>query len=142
MTPPISPPNQTKLRPETLQQQIERKLYELMKICKQDVDKLSKPTDRNLELLQDTILDIPLEPLPVKEPFSCPPILKNKLVLEPIPILHRYKTRSVTKNQSHPLPRVSIPLPRVQNVRCESPPRVLKTFELNANNTVSYVSPC
>ena len=141
MTPLILPPQQAKLRPETLQQNIERKLYELVQNYKRDVDKLSKPVNRSLALLADKIPALPIEPMPITALMTIP-LIKNKIVPEPVSVLHRYKTRSVTINQSHPLPRVCIPLPKMQNIQCESLPRVTSILSDSINNvSVSCLSP-
>ena len=59
------PPQSTKVNPETLQQQIERKLSDLVKFCSHTADKYSKLLDRTLKLLEDVIPTLPLQPLPV-----------------------------------------------------------------------------
>ena len=104
-------PQQASISPETLQQSIEQKLQELVKLCKQYLNKLSKPADRSLGLLKDKIPALPLKPVHITAPTIPPPFF-NKPIHHPIPTLHQYKTRSVTK-QLHLIPKIHISFPRV-----------------------------
>ena len=52
-------PHVKRLTPETIQQQINRKLGELLDLCKHTPSKLSKPNDRSLEIIQDNVSNLP-----------------------------------------------------------------------------------
>lgn len=111
-----------------------------MQLCKRDVEKLSKPADRSLKLLTDNIPTLPIQLIPIATPIVSPPT--KKLLPDPVPILHQYKTRSVTRAQAHPLPRVRIPLPRVQHIQNVSVPRVKNKFIASVHNvSAPIISP-
>ena len=97
-----------------------------------------KAADRSLKLLNENIPALPMEPVSITAPIVSPP-LQHKPLPDPVPILHQYKTRSVTRAQAHLPPRVNIPLPRVQHIQCDSPPRVKKNFS-NSDNLTKKVS--
>ena len=93
------------LTPETILQKIARKLDEAVKLCKNILEKFSKPADRSVEVIADSI--------PIRDNAITKRIIHAKptITLEKY-VSHRYNTLSDPRTYIA-LPRVNIPLPRV-----------------------------
>ena len=102
-------PQHSKITPETLQQQIERKLSELLKICTHTVDKFSKPLDRQLKLLEDVIPDLPMQSEIIEnnnsnaKNLTSPDLSKRTIAIQK----GNTKETPLVKHKAH----VSIPVP-------------------------------